>query len=133
MPRWWRHVGLWPQLGANQATSLLDANICTMSPKRPMAAIPDEIATNGHILCALSRQHKECSGDLGTYRFGVASIGECCRPCVNPVQTGCQQCGDMVAPTVPSLCEHCVVHVRTSSRCGANMMPPSVCPVAHMR
>lgn len=105
MPRWWRHVGLWPQLGANQATSLLDANICTMSPKRPMAAIPDEIATNGHILCALARQHKECSGELGTYRFGVASIGECGRPGVNNVATWwrllCQACVNIVS----SMCE----------------------------
>lgn len=77
MPQLWRHVDLWPQLGANEAISTLDANIHALSPTCPLAAIPGEIATNGHILCALERQHKECAGQLGTNRFGVASIQEC--------------------------------------------------------
>lgn len=77
MPQLWRHVGLWPQQDANEAISTLDANIHALSPIWPLAAIPGEIATNGHILCALERQHKECSGLLGTNRFDVASIQEC--------------------------------------------------------
>jgi len=45
---------------------LLDANICTMSPERPMAAIPVGITPTGHILCVAEGQHKECPSRVGT-------------------------------------------------------------------
>jgi hypothetical protein len=64
-PQWWQHVGLWPQSGANQALIVGRKHLHDV-PNGPVLAIPDEITTTGHILCAAEGQHKECPSRVGT-------------------------------------------------------------------
>jgi hypothetical protein len=82
---------------------LLDANICTMSPARPMAAIPDGITPTGHILCAAEGQHKECPSRVGTVAQPLCvqfkSPWELCQQGGKNVATWCHQ-DAFNAPTV---------------------------------